>query len=73
MVGKAEVERWKYDFDCHHCTKVKFINDGIRNGFYCIPMVDGGDPIHADDDRVVRCDEYASSRMDQMSIFEEEA
>lgn len=69
MIGKAEVERWRYDFDCHHCTKVKYIKDDIRDGFYCIPMVTGHDPIHADDDRVVRCDEYESSRPDQMSLF----
>lgn len=69
MIGKAEVERWRYDFDCHHCTRVKYIKDGVRDGLYCIPMVEGRDPIHADDDRVVRCDEYVSNRPDQMSIF----
>ena len=71
MIGKPGVERWRYSFDCHHCTKTKYIKDNIRDGIYCIPYVEGRDPIHADDDRVVRCDEFASSLMEQMSFFEE--
>ena len=70
MVGKAEVPRWRYDFDCFHCSRVKYIKDGVRDGFYCVPMVEGRDPIHADDDRVIRCDDYASSLPDQISLFD---
>lgn len=70
MIGKAEVERWRYDFNCHQCSKVKYVKDNVRDGLYCIPMVEGRDTIHADDDRVVRCDEYVSSRPDQMSLFD---
>lgn len=70
MVGKAEVKRWQYNFDCHHCERVKYIRDGVRNGFYCGPMVEGRDPIHADDDRIVRCDEYIDNRLEQLSIFD---
>ena len=70
MVGKAEVERWRYDFDCHHCTRVQYIKDGVRDGFYCVPMTEGRSPIHADDDRVVRCDDYCSNLPDQISLFD---
>lgn len=70
MVGKAEVPRWRYEFDCHHCAKVKYLDDGVRKGFYCMPMVKGIDHMHADDDRVIRCDEYVSNRPDQISLFD---
>lgn len=70
MVGKTQVPKWRYDFDCKHCTKVKYLDDGIRKGFYCMPTVNGMDNIHADEDRVVRCDEYESNRINQLNLFD---
>ena len=70
MIGKSEVPRWRYDFDCRHCDQVKYLNDGVRKGEYCMVMVTGKDPIHADDDRVVRCDCY-QPLSDQICLFKE--
>ena len=47
--------KWRYDFNCRKCDNIQFIGD------YCVACVEAFDqgrpnPIHADDDRVVRCD-----------------
>lgn len=67
-----ELERWVYDFECGNCAQRKLIiNDSEgRNGIYCMPTVEGRRPIHADDDRHVRCDYYEKA-LDQVSLFEE--
>lgn len=52
------LDRWRYDFDCRNCLQLQYVKDEIRDGMYCIPTKDGADPLHADDDRVVRCDRY---------------
>lgn len=48
--------KWKYAFNCRDCLCIKMLDDGVRHGNYCMPMVNGEDPIHADDDYIVRCD-----------------
>jgi len=58
------MNNWVYDFNCKNCGRIKYIDDGIRKGNYCIPIKDGGDPIHADDDYVVRCDDYQPLQID---------
>lgn len=60
---------WKYDFDCRKCERLQYVKDDIRDGLYCIPTMNHHDPLHADDDRVVRCDDFRP-RSDQMSLFE---
>lgn len=60
---------WRYDFECRLCEQRQYVKDEIRNGLYCLPIMNGEWCIHADDDRVVRCDKY-SPKMDQMSLFE---
>lgn len=52
-----------YDFNCRKCDNIQFIDDPARGrlGDYCVACVEAFDqgrpnPIHADDDRVVRCD-----------------
>lgn len=63
---KDALPRWKYDFSCRHCANITEINDPAkhREGDYCKACIDREDagkpsPIHADDDRHVRCDCYA--------------
>jgi hypothetical protein len=65
MIGrrKKDLPKWRYDFNCRKCDNVQFINDPEhgRLGDYCVACVEAfdqgrPDPIHADDDRVVRCD-----------------
>lgn len=58
MIGQTKLPRWRYDFDCRKCSQVQHIKDEVRDGMYCMPTVLGLDPMHADDDRVVRCDYY---------------
>lgn len=60
---------WKYDFDCRRCEQIRYVKDKIRDGNYCIPIMTGQPNIHADDDRVVRCDGFRP-KMEQMSLFE---
>ena len=48
------MNKWKYLFNCDNCLNMQ----EMRGGRYCVPMVDGREPIHADDDYCVRCDEY---------------
>jgi len=65
MAGK-----WRYECDCHHCAKVKYVNDGVRDGYYCIPVMNGEEPLHADDDYTVRCDQFVSTKLEQISMFD---
>ena len=58
--------KWKYAFDCRNCSHVKYIKDGIRDGYYCVPGITGSQGMHADDDYVVRCDSWAPA---QVSLF----
>lgn len=56
--------RWHYAFSCRNClNKIRIDTDT-----YCVPLRALRDPIHADDDYVVRCDEYQPA---QISLFEE--
>jgi hypothetical protein len=67
MIGKATVPKWRYGFDCRGCLQIREMHDGVHEGRYCVPMLQGRDPIHADDDRVIRCDCW---RPEQRSMFE---
>lgn len=62
---------WQYNFSCRDCSRLVYLNDEMRVGFYCIPLATGDRPIHADDDRVVRCDKY-EPKMEQLSLFDRE-
>ena len=62
---------WQYDFSCRDCSQIVFYNDEMRVGFYCIPLATGERPIHADNDRVVRCDRYEPKAV-QMCLFDGE-
>ena len=60
---KSNLPKWKYDFSCKKCRHIQYIKDKAkrRDGDYCIKFIERTDaglpsPIHADDDRVVRCD-----------------
>lgn len=48
---KSNLPKWKYDFSCKKCRHIQYVKDKAKRR-------DGGlpSPIHADDDRVVRCD-----------------
>lgn len=59
MIGKGE-NRWKYEFRCRDCAKRTLIGKDV----YCMPMRAGKDPIHADNDFRVRCDEYLPAQME---------
>ena len=52
--------KWRYECDCNNCEKVKRIVDPAKhmNGDYCTATVAGLKTIHADDDYVIRCDQY---------------
>ena len=63
MIGKSEQPKWKYDFKCRDCENMQYVKDEIRNGWYCVLLMNLHDPIHADDDNVVRCDEYKPMQM----------
>jgi hypothetical protein len=65
MIGRRRknLPKWRYDFNCRKCDNIHFIDDPARGrlGDYCVACVEAFDqgrpnPIHADDDRVVRCD-----------------
>ena len=71
MIGESKEPRWRYDFSCRDCENIKYIKDDIRDGFYCIPVMNNEKPIHADNDRVVRCDRY-EPKMVQMCLFDGE-
>jgi len=71
MVGESEVPRWRYNFSCRDCECIKYLDDGTRIGFYCIPIMNNEEPIHADNDRVVRCDRYVP-KMEQLCLFDRE-
>ena len=62
--------KWKYECDCHNCANVKFVNDPTnhRNGYYCIPCIEGQKTVHASDDYVIRCNHYRPQNT-QMSLF----
>ena len=60
---KSNLPKWKYDFSCKKCRHIQYVKDKVkrRDGDYCIKFIERTDaglpsPIHADDDRVVRCD-----------------
>lgn len=62
---KEPLPKWVYAFSCRKCQNIQFVHDEAkgRDGDYCVKAIeraDAGlpDPIHADDDRVVRCDCY---------------
>ena len=64
-IGKITVPRWKYAFDCRKCKQIQRVDDEAkhRHGNYCLAGINRNDaglpgPIHADDDRVIRCDCY---------------
>ncbi len=63
------MSRWTYDFDCHNCMNRQPVDDGIRKGIYCIPLMEMKHPIHTDGDRHLRCDQY---RPMQVEMKEEE-
>ena len=65
MIGKSEETPWRYDFDCRTCAQIHAINGAN----YCLPIRNGEDPIHADADRVLRCDKYTPMNY---SLFMEE-
>lgn len=58
MIGQTKLPKWRYDFNCRQCARQKYVKDEIRDGIYCTVLMTGEDPMHADDDRVVRCDYY---------------
>lgn len=62
---------WRYDFRCRECSQLVYHDDELRVGFYCEPMANGEDPIHADNDYVVRCDRY-EPKMVQICLFDGE-
>ena len=62
---------WRYDFSCRDCSRIEYRNDEMMVGFYCIPLATGERPIHADNDRVVRCDKY-EPKAEQMCLFDAE-
>ena len=60
---KSNLPKWKYDFSCKKCRHIQYVKDKAkrRDGDYCIKFIERTDaglpsPIHADDDRIVRCD-----------------
>jgi len=57
MMQKGE-NKWKYLCSCKNCTHVQYVKDEIRDGLYCVMMLQGKRTIHADDDFRVRCDQY---------------
>lgn len=58
MTGQTKLPRWRYDFDCSRCANRQEVHDFMHDGTYCVILMLGTDPLHADDDRVVRCDAY---------------
>ena len=64
MIGKSERPKWQYDFNCRNCGNMQYVKDEIRDGMYCLPIMNSQPVVHADDDRVVRCDEYKPMQME---------
>ena len=58
------MSNWKYDFNCRNCGRIQYVDDGKRKGLYCVPTTEGKKTIHADDDYVVRCDDYQPMQTD---------
>lgn len=52
------MNKWRYDFECKDCANLKYVKDEIRDGNYCAILMNGTDPLYADDDYVLRCDRY---------------
>ena len=44
------MNRWCYRFRCRDCANVQLFGKDA----YCVPMKEGRNPIHADDDFIVR-------------------
>lgn len=77
---KSNLPKWIYDFSCKKCCHNQYIKDMAkhRDGYYCVKFIERIDsglpcPIHADYDRVVRCDcfDVIMSVVDyiQLSLF----
>ena len=71
MIGQSRERKWRYDFACRNCGNMQYVKDEIRDGMYCLPLMNGEDPIHADDDRIVRCSCYKPMQM-EMELLEME-
>ena len=76
MIGRSNLPKWKYDFSCKHCRHVQYVKDNLkcRDGDYCIKSIERYDvglpsPIHADDDRVVRCDFFDDSSLQLVMLY----
>lgn len=56
-IGKSEVDRLKYAFDCWHCARIVEVPG---QGRYCPFIRDGINPYYTEteDDRTLRCKEY---------------
>lgn len=59
--------KWQYAFNCRDCGNLKYVKDEIRDGMYCVPLMNKEKIMHADDDYIVRCDSF---RPLQHSLFE---
>ena len=59
---------WTYDFNCKDCGQIKYLNDGVWHGNYCIPTKEGRCRMHADDDHVLRCDDYMPMQINLFSM-----
>ena len=78
------MNRCRLDFDCAACQNLRRVKDPEkhRDGLYCIPTIEAEDRvgvgngtditiIHADEDFVLRCDQYKPPG-EQINLFEEE-
>ena len=69
------MNKWRYAFNCRNCLNCQYVKDEIRDGMYCIKIKasaaegSGYKAMHADDDYVVRCDDYSPMQM-QLNLFE---
>ena len=67
--GTRNMKEWNYAFNCHDCGQIKYIDEGGNvKGYYCLPTREGRCLMHADDDHVLRCDDYQPLQM-QMNLF----
>ena len=57
MTGN-DILGWQYAFDCKNCSEVKRREDGASSGDYCMATLRGDVTIHADGDRILKCDAY---------------
>lgn len=69
MIGKTTQRRWRYAFNCKDCLQIRELHDGVHEGRYCMAMLRGEETIHADDDRILRCDCWQPV---QRTLFDEE-